>query len=156
MAAVARARAWLGDVFPRFWRFLVVGFGSTVLDVVLFNVFREVGHVPPLISKALSLTVAIIVTYGINRAWVFKDTAGKASGRQFMMFTVLAFLTLGVSEACLATTYYGMGLHSALETNISANVIGTGLGTVIRFFAYRRWVFVDTEPAVELALSTTG
>ncbi len=156
VSLVARARVWLREVGPRFWRFLVVGIGCTGADILLFNIFREVAHLPPLASKALSQTVVIVVTYGINRNWVFKGEAGKASSRQFILFTVVSFVTLAVAEICLTITYYGMDLRTPLETNLSANVVGTGLGTAVRFFCYRHWVFTDNEPAVELALLTTS
>jgi putative flippase GtrA len=36
-------------------------------------------------------------------------------------------------------------LRSGLADNVSANVVGTILGTLFRFWAYRRWVFVDLD-----------
>jgi hypothetical protein len=39
-------------------------------------------------------------------------------------------------------------MHGALAYN-AASVIGTGLGTIFRFYAYRKWVFLD--PAVQAA-----
>jgi hypothetical protein len=43
---------------------------------------------------------------------------------------------------------YVMGLRGALEYN-AASVIGTGLGTIFRFYAYRKWVFLapSEQPA---------
>jgi putative flippase GtrA len=35
-----------------------------------------------------------------------------------------------------------LGLTSRLADNISANVVGVGLGTVFRFVTYKRFVFV--------------
>jgi hypothetical protein len=48
---------------------------------------------------------------------------------------------------------YGLGLHSQLEYN-AASVVGTGLATIFRYFAYRQWVF--TAPAEESALAPTA
>jgi hypothetical protein len=44
---------------------------------------------------------------------------------------------------CLWISHYLLGLDSALADNISANVIGLGLGTLFRFWSYRRWVFPE-------------
>jgi hypothetical protein len=41
---------------------------------------------------------------------------------------------------------YVMGLRGPLEYN-AASFIGTGLGTIFRFWAYRKWVFLDPENA---------
>ena len=40
---------------------------------------------------------------------------------------------------------YGMGFDSALSNNISAYGFGLVLGTIFRFWAYRRWVFMDAD-----------
>ena len=39
---------------------------------------------------------------------------------------------------------YGLDLQGALALNI-ANVFGTGLGTLFRFWSYRRFVFTGTN-----------
>jgi hypothetical protein len=39
-----------------------------------------------------------------------------------------------------------MGLHGKLEFN-AASVLGTGLGTIFRFYAYRKWVFLAPAAA---------
>ncbi|MSW42688.1 MAG: GtrA family protein, partial [Actinobacteria bacterium] len=36
---------------------------------------------------------------------------------------------------------------SPLADNVSANVIGLGLGTIFRFWSYRRWVFPEVVSA---------
>jgi hypothetical protein len=59
-------------------------------------------------------------------------------------------LTLVVSHDLL-------GLTSRWADNLSANVVGTALGTAFRFFAYRNVVFAapPTEPASVRSLSVT-
>ena len=48
---------------------------------------------------------------------------------------------MGIALGCLWFSHYALGLTSALVDNISANVIGLGLGTLFRFWSYRKWVF---------------
>ena len=56
-----------------------------------------------------------------------------------------------ISTLCLVLSHYGLGLTSRLADNI-ATIIGIGLGTLFRFWTYRRFVFahepmdVDTSP----------
>ena len=47
--------------------------------------------------------------------------------------------------ACLGFTYYVLGLTSLFAQNIAGNVIGTGLGTLFRFWAYKRYVFLHPD-----------
>ena len=59
-----------------------------------------------------------------------------------------------IALACLWFSHYALGLDNAVADNISANVIGLGLGTLFRFWSYRRWVFPalpDDASAEELA-----
>ena len=48
---------------------------------------------------------------------------------------------MGIGLGCLWVSHYGMGFTSVLADNISANVVGLGLGAVFRFSLYRYWVF---------------
>ena len=49
------------------------------------------------------------------------------------------------------------GLKGPIADNVSANVIGLGLGTLFRFWSYRRWVFPeDADSADEAAISTVA
>ncbi|MDP2014193.1 MAG: GtrA family protein, partial [Actinomycetota bacterium] len=53
-----------------------------------------------------------------------------------------------IAIGCLYISHYVLGLTSALADNLSANVIGLGLGTLFRFWSYRKWVFpaVPNQP----------
>jgi hypothetical protein len=48
-----------------------------------------------------------------------------------------------IALACLWFSHYALGLTSVLADNISANVVGLALGTLFRFWSYRRWVFPE-------------
>ena len=54
---------------------------------------------------------------------------------------------MNTSITPLAISEYVLGLHSRVAYNISGNLIGTGLGMVWRFWSFKRWVFVEPEPA---------
>jgi hypothetical protein len=57
---------------------------------------------------------------------------------------------LAMAEACLAFSYYVLGYHGQVATNISANVVGLALGTLFRFWAYKRFVFLHPEAVAGL------
>jgi hypothetical protein len=66
---------------------------------------------------------------------------------------VLNAIGLLIALGCLGFARYVLGLDGVLAFNIAGNVIGTGLGTVFRFWAYKRWVFLhpDHPKAVDYA-----
>jgi putative flippase GtrA len=131
-------------------KFGVVGLVAYVIDTGTFNILKYDGGAVAhkvITDKIISTALAATFAYFANRHWTWKARARTGLGREYVMFFVLNGVGLGIALACLATSHYGFGLHTALADNISANVIGTILGTVFRFWAYRRWVFIDVaEP----------
>jgi hypothetical protein len=52
-----------------------------------------------------------------------------------------------LAVACLGISRYVLGFESPLADNISGTIVGTALGTLFRFWAYRRFVFAN-EPVL--------
>jgi putative flippase GtrA len=140
-------------LIPELLKFGVVGGIGAVIDLGGAAVLHGKYHVGPLESKAISTTIATIVTYLGSRFWTFKHRENQALGREATLFIVLNVVGLVIAEAVIALVTYGFGKHSQLEYN-AASVVGTGLATIFRYFAYRQWVFTaPAEPSAGLALS---
>jgi putative flippase GtrA len=141
-------------------KFGLVGAFNAVLDIALFNWLHFRVGVGPLTSKAISTTVAATSSYFMNRHWAFAHRARTGIRREYVLFIVLSAVGLGIVEACLAITHYGLGLTDVVSTNIAANGVGLVLGTLWRFWSFKRWVFLPNEPgtptAAEAAISTTA
>ena len=52
-----------------------------------------------------------------------------------------------VALGCLWFSHHVLGLVDIVSDNISGNVIGLGLGTLLRFLLYRYWRLVDPTDA---------
>ena len=134
----------IAALFREIAKFGVVGLGSLVVDIGLFN-YLAFGHGAlhgkPITAKAISVAVATIAAYFGNRYWTFRHLGRTHIARELPLFFVLNAVAMGISLGCLWLSHYALGMHSALADNISANVIGLGLGTLFRFWSYRRWVF---------------
>jgi putative flippase GtrA len=140
-------------LIPELLKFGVVGGLGAVIDLGGAAVLHGKFHVEALEAKAISTIVATLLTYLGSRFWTFKHRENQALGRELTLFIVLNVIGLLIAEAVIAIVTYGLGLHSQLEYN-AASVVGTGLATIFRYFAYRQWVF--TAPAEELALAPTA
>src|ERR1700728_1345006 len=138
----SRVRAML----PEIGKFLVVGGLGTVIDLGGAAVLHSRYHVEPLAAKAISVTLATVFTYLGSRFWTFKERENQSVRREAVLFFVLNVVGLLIAEAVIGLVTYVMGLRGSLEYN-AASLIGTGLGTIFRFYAYRRWVFLDPEAA---------
>lgn len=132
--------------------FGVVGLLGYVTDVGIFNLLRYAGdpgllQAKPLTAKAISVTVAIVVTYLGNRHWTWRRRPRRGHQREFVLFLGFSLAGMAISLACLAVSHYGLGLTSALADNVSANVVGLVLGTAFRFWTYRTYVFPPDRDA---------
>lgn len=134
-------------------RFGVVGGIGWIVDVGAFNLLRAAAPYSwwPLAAKACSTLMAILVNWVGNRLWTFRDHRREDTAREAAEFLIASLIGGGVSLLCLAISRGVLGLETALDDNLSANVIGLLLGSAVRFCAYRWWVFGDrpaTSPGV--------
>lgn len=143
-------------------KFGVVGIGAFLIDIGLFNLLRFAGgegpmYDRPLTAKIVSVVVATTFAYFGNRYWTFRHRGRTSFGREYVLFFVLNGVGLAISVGCLWFSHYALGLTSPLADNISANVVGIALGTMFRFWSYRRWVFPeDAEAAEDAAVATSA
>jgi putative flippase GtrA len=133
-------------MLPEIVKFLVVGGLGTVIDLGGAAALHSRYHFEPLAAKAVSVTLATIFTYLGSRFWTFKERENQSMRREAVLFFVLNVIGLLIAEAVIGLVTYVMGLRGSLEYN-AASFIGTGLGTIFRFYAYRKWVFLAPDSA---------
>ena len=131
-------------------KFLTVGGVATVVAFLIFNglVHGYVGgpgpmHEDPLVAFVIANTVGMLVSYRGSRSWAFRDreAVGVAGGR--VTFIVINIVSMVIPLACLSFTRYVLGLTDPVADNVSANVVGLGLGTLARFWAIQRFIFLS-------------
>lgn len=143
--AALRARAY------ELARFLSVGGIAFVVDLGLFNLLRfGPGHLlehKPLTAKIISVVAATLVSWIGNRHWTFSRQRTDRRARELVVFTTINLVGAVVPVLTLAFSHYALGLTNAFADNV-ATVIGIGIGTVLRYVGYKRWVFTGvTTPA---------
>jgi putative flippase GtrA len=141
-----RAKLWA--LLHEASKFGTVGAISFAIDLAIFNVLLQSG-VETLVAKTISTVIATTVAFAGNRFWTWRHRAHAHMARQYTMFFVLNAIGLGIGLACLAISHYALGqiwpvLQTKLADNISGQLIGTAMGTLFRFWSYRRFVFRDT------------
>jgi putative flippase GtrA len=127
--------------------FCLVGGVGLVVDVSIFNLLRltllapGAVHGGPVLAKVVSTALAIGVNWVGNRFWTFRERRPEDVGREAVEFVLASLAGLVVSVACLWVSHYLLGFRTVLDDNLSANLVGLGLGTVVRFVLYRWWVY---------------
>lgn len=127
-------------------KFGVVGLLGYAVDVGVFNLLRYAGgegplYDKPLTAKAVSVTVATIATYAGHRHWTWRDRGRRGFRREYALFFLFNAIGLLIALGCLFVSHYLLDRTSPLADNVSANIVGLGLGTLFRFWSYRTYVF---------------
>jgi putative flippase GtrA len=124
--------------------FLLVGGLGYVTDIAAFNILLSrspFDRWDPSMARVAAVAVAMVVTYCGNRWLTWRGSSAQARAREVALFVVFNVIGLGISTATLVLSHDVLGLTSRLDDNISANVVGVALGTLFRFWSYRRFVF---------------
>ena len=150
MPRLASLRKRVTDLIPELAKFGVVGAIGSVVDLGGAAYLHGAVGIGPMVSKALSLTAATIITYLGSRFWTFRHRVNQALLREGMLFVALNLVGLAIAECVIAFVSYGLDLKHAIAYN-AASVVGTGLGTIFRYFSYKKWVFLADTPAATVA-----
>jgi putative flippase GtrA len=147
---LGRLRSAVDLVYREAIKFGAVGAVAFVTDVGLFNLLCTPlwpGNDPaPLtghqkLAKVVSASVATLVAWLGNRYWTFRHRRQAAPHRELAQFAFMNVVGMLIAVGCLAVSHDLLHLTSTLADNLSGNVVGIGLGTLFRFWAYRRFVF---------------
>ncbi|GAB3208891.1 GtrA family protein [Marinactinospora thermotolerans] len=128
-------------------KFGTVGAVAYVVQLTATNTFWWFLGMSELAGQALGTLIATVVAFLGNRFWTFGHRARSGLGREYALFFLLNAVGLVIQLLCLEFTVSVLGLDGPLARNIAGNVVGVGLGSLFRFWSYRKWVFREAEPA---------
>ncbi|MEZ0074914.1 putative flippase GtrA [Planotetraspora sp. GP83] len=131
-------------------KFGTVGALAFVIDFGGTNLLRFGVGLGPLTSKTIATVVAATFAYLGNRFWTFRHREQTGLAREYVLFFLLNGIGLLISLLVISFVEYTLGLHDALSYNV-AQIIGLVLGTMFRFWSYKKWVFLAAPdlPPVE-------
>jgi putative flippase GtrA len=136
-------------------KFGTIGAIAFVVDTGLLNVFAGVFGMGPLTSKVLATVISATVAYLGNRFWTFRHREQSGLGREYFLFFLLNGIALLFGMLVIGFTTYTLGLNDLLSYNI-ANLVGVGLGTLFRYWSYKKWVFLEATEPIPAELPDTG
>jgi putative flippase GtrA len=129
-------------------KFLIVGgIGIVVTNLVFIPLHGPLG-LGPLTSVTIATIAATVFTFLGNRLWSFRHREGAGTAREGATFFMLNGVGLLIQYAVLGFSNYALGLTTKIENVIAVN-LGIGLGTLFRFWSYRKWVWVPHEVMLE-------
>jgi putative flippase GtrA len=126
--------------------FGVVGAVCFAVDVGLFQLLYATAGLGAVTAKLLATLCSMTLAFLGHRYWSFSHRARTGVRREYPLFLAINVLTLLLGLAVIALVRYPLGQTDALVLQ-AANVGSIALTSVVRFLAYRRWVFpIATAP----------
>lgn len=142
---VGSVRGAVDVLYREMIKFGVIGAVAFVIDLGLANLlWHTVLSEKVTTAKIISGAVATLFAWVGNRQWTFRHRRSRPAHHEVLLFFGVNAVALGISALTLFLSHYGLGLTSILADNL-ATILGIGIGTLFRFWAYRRFVFT-TEP----------
>jgi putative flippase GtrA len=150
MPRMVGLRKRFAELVPELAKFGVVGLAGAVVDLGGAAYLHGAVGVGPMVSKGLAIIAATVVTYLGSRFWTFRHRVNQALLREGVLFAALNIVGLAIAECVIAFVTYGLDMKGTLAYN-AASVAGTGLGTIFRYFSYKKWVFLAGAPGAAVA-----
>ncbi len=130
-------------------KFATVGGAAFLVDFTIFNYAVHAHGIEQLTAKTISTVIAATFAFVGNRFWTWRHREHRNPAREYALFFLFNAVGLGIGLACLGISHYWLGaiwpavFRTVLADNIASFLVGTGLGTLFRFWSYRRFVFRD-------------
>jgi putative flippase GtrA len=132
------------EVVPRPLRFLTVGTLGLITDVAVFTVIFAHG-LHPLRARLVSLGVATLVTWRLNRALTF-DSSGRGPSREIVRYATVA----GCAQAVSYLTFAVLVVTVFAATPQLAVLVGAAVGALVSYNGQARFTFRPHTPPVLL------
>lgn len=131
-------------------KFGVVGGISSVIDFGIYTVLIKVFGVNYLISGFFGFTISLIFNYIASMAFVFERKEGADKRKEFIVFTVLSVIGLGLTELIIWMIVEGYrvipAIHFALMDQwieVFGKLVATGIVMVYNFVT--RKIFLEKK-----------
>ncbi|BDZ58933.1 putative flippase GtrA [Barrientosiimonas humi] len=141
-----RLRGTMNVLWREVAKFGIVGAVCFLIDFGGFNLLVN-GPLEDKVTtaKIVSGAVATVFAWVGNRWWTFRHRHNRPVAHEVTLFFLVNAIALAIGAVWLAFTHYALGMDSPLAVNVNA-LLGIGLGTLFRFWAYRQLVFANEHP----------
>ncbi|MFE9924914.1 GtrA family protein [Streptomyces sp. NPDC005774] len=128
-------------------KFGAVGGAGLLVNLLVFNLVRQVTDLPVVRASVIATVVAIVFNYLGFRYFTYRDRGKSGRTKEMSLFLLFSAIGLVIENGLLYTATYGFGWDSPLQSNIF-KFLGIGVATLFRFWSYRTWVFRALPGAV--------
>lgn len=120
-------------MYHDFFRFVLVGGTSTLIQFGLLIFFIEALGVPPVIASATAYTLSAVYNYAMNYTLTFKST--KRHVETVPKFILVAFVGVNVNTALFATFLHLIGIY------LIAQCVAIGGTVLVNYLLHKHWIY---------------
>lgn len=140
----AQATTWIGilsslPLVHTFARFLGVGVVGLAVDASVFTAL-DLAHVAPEWSRAISLALATLATWWLNRRHTF-GASGRRMHHEFLRYLAVTLVSQGTSYG----VFLGLVYEIPALPRLFSLLAGAVLGAVIGFAGHKLFAFSPTR-----------
>lgn len=143
-------KGWYQQRREELTKFAVVGALGVVVDAGVFNALK-LGPLGPddkvVTAKIIATLTAIMFAWVAHRLWTFRQRRVHHPARELVIFGLINGAALAIQAVAVAISHHGLGYTSVVADNVVAYAIALPIGTVIRYVAYRKFVFTGGASA---------
>lgn len=128
------------EPLPRFLKFGLVGLLGFGVDVGSLQLLLGAG-LGPFLARMISISLAVIVTFLLNRGWAF-NSGGKSSGGRGWRAELAAYVGVAAGSSLLNYAVYALMLLGVPGIRpLLALVVSSAAAMLASFAGYSGWVF---------------
>lgn len=101
----------------------------------------------PIKSRLASTALATLFAWFAHRHWTFHHRKSQRPWKEFSLFLAMSAAGLLIVVATQAFSHYVLGYTSFTADFVAGGIVGLGLATIFRFFAFRLVVFTAGRDA---------
>lgn len=125
--------------WQRLVKFIITGGVALLIDVVIYFILTRYFDIYYLLSRAISLGIAIVWNFTVNRFWTFQATSGKIRGQ------ALRFLTVIISTSLLSLGLMHIGVSLLYLDDLFVLLTVAVITTLINFSAHSFWSYARKD-----------
>jgi putative flippase GtrA len=134
-------------------RFVLVGIGNTLIDIVCFNIMLSVFGMGLVGANIISTTVAMATSYVLNKQAVFRNKVSHSFG-QIALFLIITLTGIWLIQTIIMVQVFHFLEHELAATGHpllvwflqnAAKAAGIVGGALWNYFGYSRLVFREPD-----------
>lgn len=111
------------ELLVQIFRFGIVGVVATIIDFIFLYLFRELCHLPIILSNTLSFTIAVLYNYWASLTFVFNIDQNKDKRKRFVIFIVCSVIGLILNDIIVWCVTDIMGIYYLISKVMATLIV---------------------------------